>query len=160
MDIYEYAMQMEKDGEDFYRQIAEKTQSKGLRTISNMLADDEVKHYEIIKMMKTVKLSVTETAILNDSKNIFEKMRDTEELLDPNTESIELYKKTRDIEKKSQDFYLEKSNQVKDGSHREIFLKLAEEEKKHFFLLENIIDFISRPQEWLENAEFVHLEEY
>ena len=160
MDIYEYAMQMEKDGEDFYRQIAEKTQSKGLRTISNMLADDEVKHYEIIKMMKTIKQSVTETAILNDSKNIFEKMRDTEELLDPNTESIELYKKARDIEKKSQDFYLGKSNEVKDESHREIFLKLAEEEKKHFFLLENIIDFISRPQEWLENAEFVHLEEY
>jgi len=73
MDIYEYAMQMEKDGEDFYRQIAEKNQSKGLRTISNMLADDEVKHYEIIKMMKTIKQSVTETAILNDSKNIFEK---------------------------------------------------------------------------------------
>ena len=160
MDIYEYAMQMEKDGEAFYRQIADKNQSKGLRTISNMLADDEVKHYEIIKMMKTVKQSVTETAILNDSKNVFEKMRDTEELLDPNTESIELYKKARDIEKKSQDFYLEKSNEVEDGSHREIFLKLAEEEKKHFFLLENIIDFISRPQEWLENAEFVHLEEY
>jgi rubrerythrin len=160
MDIYEYAMQMEKDGENFYRQIAGKTQSKGLRTISNMLADDEVKHYEILKMMKTAKQSVMETTVLNDSKNIFEKMTEAEELLDPDTESIELYKKAQDIEKKSRDFYLEKSSQVEDGSHKEIFLKLAEEEKKHFFLLENIIDFISRPQEWLENAEFVHLEEY
>lgn len=160
MDIYEYAMQMEKDGEAFYRQIAEKNQSKGLRTISNMLAEDEVKHYNILKMMRTVKQSVTETAILNDSGNIFKKMRKTEEWFDPNSESIELYKKAQDIENKSRDFYLEKSNEVEDESHKEIFLKLAEEEKKHFFLLENIIDFVSRPQEWLENAEFVHFEEY
>lgn len=160
MDIYEYAMQMEKDGEAFYRQIAEKNQSKGLRTISNMLAEDEVKHYKILKMMRTVKQSVMETSILNDSENIFEKMRETEEWFDPDTEPIELYKKAQDIENKSQDFYLEKSNEVEDESHKEIFLKLAEEEKKHFFLLENVIDFISRPQEWLENAEFNHFEEY
>jgi rubrerythrin len=45
-------------------------------------------------------------------------------------------------------------------THKEIFLKLADEEKKHYFLLENIIDFVSRPQKWLENAEFYHLDEY
>ena len=28
------------------------------------------------------------------------------------------------------------------------------------FLLENMLDFISRPQTWLENAEFNHLEDY
>lgn len=35
-----------------------------------------------------------------------------------------------------------------------------EEEKKHYFLLDNIIEFVSRPEQWLENAEFYHLEEY
>ena len=160
MDIFEYAMRMEKDGEDFYRQIAKKSLNKGLQAISNMLADDEVKHYEIIKMMKTARQSMTETTILNDSKNVFDKMRDTKELHDPNMEPIELYRKAQDIEKESQDFYLEKSTEVKEEYHQEIFLILSEEEKKHFFLLENIINYISRPQEWLENAEFVHLEEY
>lgn len=37
---------------------------------------------------------------------------------------------------------------------------MAGEEKRHFFILENIIDFVSRPQSWLENAEFNKLEEY
>ena len=68
--------------------------------------------------------------------------------------------KAQDIEKKSRDFYTEKANEVKQEYQKDIFLKLAEEEKKHYFLLENIIDFISRPETWLENAEFNHLEEY
>ncbi len=33
MNIFEYAMQMEKDSEDYYRQLAQQTVSKGMRTI-------------------------------------------------------------------------------------------------------------------------------
>ena len=33
MNIFIYAMQMEKDGEDFYYQLAQQTLDKGLRTI-------------------------------------------------------------------------------------------------------------------------------
>jgi hypothetical protein len=39
MNIFEYAMQIEKDGEDYYRQLAQQTVSKGMRTILAMLAD-------------------------------------------------------------------------------------------------------------------------
>ena len=52
MDIYEYAMQMEKDGEDLYREVASRTANKGLRTILAMLADAEVKHYKLFQNMK------------------------------------------------------------------------------------------------------------
>jgi len=69
-------------------------------------------------------------------------------------------KKAQDIEKRSWDFYLEKSSEVKLQYQKEFFLKPAEEEKKHYFLLDNIIEFVSRPETWLENAEFCHLEEY
>lgn len=69
-------------------------------------------------------------------------------------------KKAQDIEKKSRDFYLDKCTIVELQYQKELFLKLAEEEKKHYFLLDNIIEFVSRPETWLENAEFCHLEEY
>jgi len=55
---------------------------------------------------------------------------------------------------------LEKAHEVKEKYQEELFLRLAEEEKKHFFLLKNIVEFVSRPETWLENAEFYHLEEY
>ncbi len=49
MDIFDYAIQMEKDGEKYYREIAGKTNNKGLATIMNMLADEEVRHIQIIE---------------------------------------------------------------------------------------------------------------
>ena len=47
MNIYEFAMQMEKDGETFYRNLASKVSNLGLKNILNMLAEEEVKHYGI-----------------------------------------------------------------------------------------------------------------
>ena len=47
MNIYKYAMKMEKDSENYYRELANKTGDLGLQNILKMLANDEVKHYHI-----------------------------------------------------------------------------------------------------------------
>lgn len=73
---------------------------------------------------------------------------------------IELYKKAQVIEKTTETFYLEKAAIVTDECQKHIFHKVADEEKKHYLTLENIIEFVSRPAQWLENAEWYHLEEY
>ena len=160
MDIFDYAMQMEKDGEDYYRQLAEKTDNKGIKTIFTLLADEEVKHYKTLKGMKTKRPEMAETTVLTDAKNIFARMRDSGESFDFDAEQSALYRKAQDIEKKSEEFYRKKASEVGQQYQREIFVRLAEEENKHYFLLENIIQFVSRPETWLENAEFHHLEEY
>jgi rubrerythrin len=160
MNIYEYAMQMEKDGENYYRQLAQKTGNKGLKTILTMLADEEVMHYNVIENMKTSQPTLAETALLTDAKNVFVQLQNTSESFDSDLGQIELYKKAQDIEKKSQDFYQEKAGEAEDEYQKGLFLRLANEEKKHYFLLENIIEFVSRPEQWLEDAEFNHLEEY
>jgi len=160
MDIYEYAMQMEKDGENLYRDAANKTSSAGLRTILIMLADAEVRHFKLFQnMKKNEKVYMTDTSILNDVKNIFEKMR-KENLLNAVSSQIEMYKKAQMVEKMSRDFYLKKAYKVKDESQTKIFLKIADEEKRHYFILENIISFVNKPATWLENPEWHHLEEY
>ena len=160
MDIFDYAMQMERDGEEYYRCLAQQTENKGLKTISTMLAEEEAKHYEIIQNMKTEKPRLPETSILSDAKNIFIQMKESKEKIDFDIEQTEFYRKAQTIEQKSIDFYLEKANEVDQEYRKQIFLKLAAEEKKHYFMLENIIEFVSRPEAWLENAEFYHLEEY
>lgn len=160
MDIFEYAMQMEKDGEDYYRQAARQIDNKGLESILTMLADEEVKHFNAIQKMKTEKPLMSDTTILDDAKNVFIQIKESNEEFTANTEQIQLYKKAQDIENKSRDFYLEKADQLEQEHQKQLFLGLAEEEKKHYFLLDNIIEFVSRPQQWLENAEFNHLDEY
>jgi hypothetical protein len=160
MNIFDFAMEKEKFSEDYYRQLAAKSNNKGLMTIFNMLADEEAKHYKIVSdTKKDIAPDLAETKVLSDAKNVFAKMRESAQSLNFNISEIELYKKAQNIEKQSRDFYLEKADEVAEAQ-KEIFLKLADEEKKHYFLLENIIDFVSRPETWLENAEFYHLEEY
>ncbi len=161
MNIFDFAMQMEKDGEQYYRNSAQKTQNAGLKKILGMLADAEVKHYDILqKMKKNETTQLPDSEILSHVKNIFVQMKEEKDTLDVNVGQKVLYKKGQEIEKKSQEFYTGKAAEATNPSQREIFLKIADEEKRHYVILENIINFISRPYNWLENAEWYHLEEY
>lgn len=161
MDIYEYAMQMERDGENYYRELVTKTENSGLRRILLMLADAEVVHYNIFTKMKLhQEIDLPDTAILKDVKNIFKELRETGELSNLNISQIELYKKAQEVEKRSEEFYLKEADEVQDETQKLTFRKIAGEENKHYFILENIINFVSGPEQWNESAEWYHLEEY
>jgi rubrerythrin len=161
MDIYEYAMQMEKDGEKFYRELAAKTSSPGIKNILTMLADAEVKHYNLFQNMKNNEKigSITDTSLLENVKNVFVKLRE-EKQFEAEVPELDLYKKAQEIEKKSRDFYLEKAGEVTDDSQKTALKKIADEEHRHFNILENIITLVNRPNIWLEDPEWYHLEEY
>jgi rubrerythrin len=161
MNVYDYAMQLEKDGENYYREGARRSAHKGLATIMTMLADAEVIHYDIFKRMKEQKPgALPDTTILTDVKNIFVTMREEGGLQGIGTSEMDLYKKAQDIEKMTENFYLERARQVEDPTEQEAFRQVAREENRHFFILQQIIDFVARPSEWLENAEWYHLDEY
>jgi rubrerythrin len=160
MDIFEFAMQMEQDGEKFYRALAEKSDNPGFRSIFTMMAEDEVKHYHIFQQMKTGAPAMPESQVLTLAKNIFQEMIETGKIFDANSSQLELYQEARTIEKKSRDFYREKAMEVPETKQRELLLQIAAEEERHYFLLYNIIELVLRPQTWVENGEFVHLDEY
>jgi rubrerythrin len=73
---------------------------------------------------------------------------------------VEVYSQAQELEQKSRAFYTEKAEEVADPSHRALLLKLADEERRHYFLLDHVIEFINRPRNWIEDAEFNHLEAY
>jgi len=71
MNVFEFAMQMEKDGEAFYREIAQKTKNAGLQKIFNTLADEEVVHYNTFKKLyENTPTEVVESNILDKAKNM------------------------------------------------------------------------------------------
>ncbi len=160
MNILEYAMQMEKDGEEFYRDLAQNVKNTGIRNILTMLADEEARHYQVLADIEQGSAEIPETDLLNHAKNVFEEMKDASRTLHLDETQIDLYTEAQAIEQKSIDFYTEKAAVVDQDAQKQLLTRLAQEEKKHYFLLENIIDFVSRPITWLENAEFCHLEQY
>ncbi len=161
MDVYEYAMQLEKDGESYYRDAASRSQHKGLTRILTMLADAEVVHYKtFVKMKEGQSWQLPEATIVKDVKNIFVKMREEGELEKIDVSTIDLYTKAQEIEKATEDFYRGKGVQVGGAKEREAFGRVADEEHKHYVILQQIIDFVRQPETWLENAEWYHLDEY
>jgi len=161
MDIFEFAIEKEQLSEQYYRQLAQQAPHKGLISILTMLADEEHGHVEVVSKMKEgVPAKVADTILLTNAKTIFAKMRQSKEKFKFGDSQIDLYKKAQDIEKDSRAFYRQKAKESENPGHKAIFNTLAEEENKHYFLLENIVEFVSRPQNWLENAEFHHLEKY
>jgi rubrerythrin len=162
MDIFKFAMEKEQLSEDYYRRLSKKTNNKGLSNILTMLAEEERKHFNVVRQMQRQQKPQTKTDmdVLANARQIFEKMRQSAENFSLDITEPELYEKARDIEKQSMQFYLEKSNEVTDASQKEIFKMLADEERKHLALVQGIYDFVARPQWFLENAEMYHFDDY
>ena len=160
MDIYDYAIQMEHDGEQFYRDAALKTADKGLQTILSSLADDEKKHAEIIGDVQSQTPHMEATVILDTAKNVFQQMKDFGGEFDLTGDEEKAYRQAMVMEQRSIAFYLDRVEQVKPPEQKELFKQLAKEEKKHYHVLENMADFVARPKTYLADAEFSNLEEY
>lgn len=161
MNIFDFALEKERYSEDYYRRLAEKATSEGLSNILSMLADEEHKHQQVVaKMRRQESADVAETTVLLDAKDVFGRMKTSAEKFSFDVSEKQLYQKALQIEQDSQRFYIDKAGEATRTGQKEVFQKLAEEEQKHYVLIENIIDFISRPETWLEDAEFYHLEDY
>ncbi len=162
MSIFDFAMQMELDGEKLYRELAEQTDNTGLKKIFTCLADDEVGHYNVFKNIKEhSSFDIEKTTILVDSKNVFSQMKTSgDSYLTGEIDQKEAYQLALDMEKKAYIFFEEKALETNDPAEKKLLLAIAKEERHHFRLIEGMIDFISQPETWLENAEFTHLTDY
>ena len=161
MNIYEFAKEKEKLSEHYYHELAEKTTNKGLRHICTMLAEEEAKHLKIVQEMQNKNTGIpAESLVLQNAKKVFESIRQSAEKFDFKISELEMYQKARDIEQESREFYLEKAEEVEDERQKEIFYKLAKEEEKHYTVIDNICEFLDRPNWFLENAEMYRFDDY
>ncbi len=166
MNIYDFAMQMERDGENYYRQLADQCEVVGLQEIFTMLAEEEVKHYKVVEQLKEQNATspeLSDAKIIDNVKNVFLAMKEEKpEMHGGETEQTHAYRKARDIEDQSHKFYLEKAKEVEGEHGQKLFLQLACEEEKHVRIMDEIVEFVSRPEpgNWLEDAEWTHLDEY
>ena len=111
MDVFEFAIQMEHDGEQFYREIASATTIKGVQTILLMLADDEKKHAEFIAKMQSQTPDMPATAVLDTAKNVFQQMKDFGGKIDLSGDEEKLYRQAMVLEQRSISFYLDRADQ-------------------------------------------------
>ncbi|MDY0296257.1 MAG: ferritin family protein [Acidobacteriota bacterium] len=161
MNIFEFALEFEKESEQFYRDLAANCETPGLKNILILLAEDEVKHYHTISAMRNGGLpEMAPTQVLPSARDLFAAMKDDLDQISPGADEIELYRAALGKEDQAEQFYREQAADSSDPQGAALLLRLADEERRHRFLIENIIEFLSRPKTWVEDAEFNHLEEY
>ncbi len=164
MNIFETAMKMEEDGRAFYLEHAEKTSIPEFKKILVELADDELKHYKIFKAMRDSQdakyVESEKTTIVSTVKNVFEELKGGNKEQAFKDEGISIWEEAREVERKAEEFYREKAKEVSDEKQKRIINLIADEEHRHMVILENVVQFLNRPQQWLEDAEWVKLEDY
>lgn len=160
MNVFEYAKQMETDGRDFYLEIAEKAPATGVKNILQLLADEELNHYNIFEAMEQGRPSESLKRIdFENVKNIYSKMKDSGESLDFGNEQLDYYKKALSIEEDSVTFYTNEAQKTDNATLKDQLLKIADEEKRHVHIVDTLFEFVRRPKQWLENAEWSHVGE-
>jgi len=166
MNVFEFAMQMEKDGEAYYRKMAEQADNVILVKVLQQLAEDEVRHYNIFKKFRDgdfydiAEFVSTGTTVMKNAKNVFQQLSDSGQQFAFGDDVVDTWKEAQAVEKKSEDFYREKAEAESNEEIKKTLNIIADEEHKHWALIDNILQFLDRPKQWLENAEWNQLDNY
>ena len=159
MDIYEFAIRMENDGEKYYREQAQKNKDNGLKGVFEMLAEDEKRHAEILEK-KAAGVALIQTDTLSKSKSIFDGMGEFKDETKADPSQLDLYTLALDMEQKSINLYGEYLEKADDAAQKEIFSYLVEQEREHYAVIEELLIMVRHALQWVENAEFGLRKEY
>jgi rubrerythrin len=159
MDIFEFAIQMENDGEKYYREQANKNSGNSLKSVFEMLAEDEKRHAEILEA-RAAGTALIQTDTLVKSKNVFSKMSDFKDETKAEPSQLDLYTMALQMEQKSIDLYEEYLKKADDEAQKEIFSYLVSQEKDHYAVIEELLVMVRHSLQWVEDAEFGRRKEY
>jgi len=162
MNIFDYAMQMELDGKEFYEKLAEESDTEGLKTIFRWMAVDERKHYDLFRQMKEqgASLSMADSDALDRAKNVFAKLQEQGATPGSEVKSLDAYKYAMKVEADSATLYEEAAAKETRQEIKDILLRIAIEERKHLNIIENVFEFVNAPNQNLVWGEFSNLKEF
>ncbi len=155
MEGLSFAINMEVEGEAYYREQAQKNRGNALEHVFSDLADEESRHAALLRECEREQPF---TGGEDFSSNVFDGLSDFKLDVIAQPGQIEAYRLALDMEKKSIELYERLLNEA--GGHSELYEFLIGQEKEHYRVLEEIIRLLSRSEQWVESAEFGRREEY
>jgi len=163
MNVFEHAMQMELDGKAYSEEAAAKVIAPELKKILLEIADDEQKHYLLFKALKEGKdvayIESEATSIITSVKNIFITLKEKNKDYDFPEDSKLIWEHAREVEREAEKFYRVEAEKEENPDKAVILNKIADEEHRHWVTMENVINYIDRPNQWLEDGEWANLDD-
>ncbi len=154
MDIFNFALEMEMDARDLYRELESKTDHPGLKNIFGKLAEDEENHSRAIEILKKKLIPGKNTSSIEDVKTIFRTIKENLQEEKLSEEILPELRRALDIEKKGREFYEKHFSGVESKEGQKLFTLLSRQEQYHYETVSNLIELIEKPNWWVEHAEF------
>ena len=161
MEILQFAIDMELDAERYYREQAAKNAQNPLRTVFEILADDEASHAGLLRSKRDGKpYELAARAEALTVRSVFSDAAGYEARVKELPDQPELYQAAQTVEQQSIDLYRDLLSKAVDERTAALFTFLVGEETEHLRILEEFYQHVNRPNAWVESAEFGVREEY
>lgn len=162
MNILQLAVELEEQLEKFYLDQANMYGEHGLAGVFRLLAREERKHAELLlrHSQKLDGLIIDASDVLSEAKELFVGMPPLQQDWKKDINHVDVYSLAQEKEAASIQMYEKLLDESSDEAEREVFHYLIGEEKKHYQILGEMADFVARPEEWVEDAEFGLRKEY
>jgi rubrerythrin len=160
MNVFDFALRMEAESRDFYEKLAGTSGSEDLKRIFTLLADSEREHHDHLTLLQ--RGTAPEAAQSVALERARDQIRELVDGLDPDgflRNDADGYRHAIDAEEKSIEIYEKMAGEEPKRAVADLFLLIAEEERQHLQVIENIYDFVESPRTYLEWGEFSNLRE-
>lgn len=145
--IVESAIELETDGVKFYEDAADKMEHPYGKALFKSFVDEEKKHIEKINKLFAGEIhsenlsSVIEgSKSLERLKDVFHAMyKDGDVVINPNSDDLDAIRSAIEFEKKGGDVFDNAISASKNQAEKEVLMFLANEEKAHKTILENML---------------------
>lgn len=160
MNIIDYALQMERDGRDLYRRKSQATANPELKKIMLNLADEEERHYQFFKRLKegdeesAVSALETKSGTLNPNKTLFKELAEKGKPVLLTGDVRQTWVEALKIEEQVERMYRDEAGKETDPERKKLYHRIADEEKSHVYLIDNILSFLADPQGFTDSSKF------
>lgn len=161
----DFALKTESDGSDFYGTAKEQTNHKLARAAFELLSREEMRHVALIQALgKHLKGDAAVPEVASASRADLESTLKTiygtasegvgEEKMDP----AEAYEKAIELEKRISALYYQYASECESDEARRLFDVLYREEQRHLSLLEDMLAYLTKPDQWFVDRDGVMLD--
>ena len=160
MNVFDCAIKIEEETKTYYEGLEAESRHPEMKRLFSLLAASEVDHRaNIVRLKETMAPGMAGLEDMEGSMCSFSPPLTQREMLTEVDNDPDLYRFTVKEEEEEIKFYEELASMARDETTRQSLLMLAEEERRHLCMVENIYDFVETPKNYLAWGEFSNRQE-
>ena len=158
--VLKTAIEVEKNGYETFKKLAEKTADENGKRMFTQLAKDEIEHKELLeKQLEHLHAGGSIKSVVipkSEVESLIPKIREKQQRLkgEAGLGEVDALTTALDLERKAGNFFREKAAELDNPDLKDMFIRLAEWEDSHYDLIQAELDSINSSGMWFGLPEF------